>query len=57
MAFISEPDKDGTSSRSTAVSNEATDVILVDILKELKKINFYFSIMTDTTITNQDVEV
>ncbi len=28
-----------------------------DILKELKKINLQLAIMTDTLITNQDVEV
>ncbi len=57
MAFISEPEKDGSSSRSTAVSNESTDVILVDILRELKKMNLHLSMMNDINIQSRDVEV
>ncbi len=31
--------------------------IFTDVLKELKKMNFHLMLMTDTTITNKDVEV
>jgi hypothetical protein len=37
------------------VTNTTQDQLLTDILKELKKLNFHMSLMTDTTITNQEV--
>lgn len=39
------------------VNDQETTIILNDILKELKKTNFYLSIMTDTTIKNTESEV
>ena len=37
------------------VTNVNQEQLLGDILKELKKLNFHMSLMTDTTISNQEV--
>ncbi len=37
-------------------SNLTAEQLLTDILKELKKINFHLSAMTDITIDNTEVE-
>ena len=37
-------------------SNPIAEQLLVDVLKELKKINFHLSAMTDITIDNTEIE-
>ena len=57
MSHITQPIKEEGGQKETRVSDDNVEQLLVSILKELKKMNFYLSNMNDFTLKDEDVEV
>ena len=56
MSFFSLPKKEKGGQRETVVSDENLADLLNKILKELKKMNLQLSIITDTHVTNEEIQ-
>ena len=56
MSYFSNPKKAEGGERQVVVSDEDLAQLLEEILKELKKVNLQLAILTDTYVTNQEVE-
>ena len=56
MSYISIPRKTEGNRQQAVTSDQNTEQMLESILKELKKMNFHLSLMTDNIITNEKIE-
>lgn len=56
MSYFSNPKKEEGGERQVVVSDEDIAQLLEQILKELKKMNLHLAIVTDTYLTNQEIE-
>lgn len=56
MSHITQPTKVEGGQKETKTSDDNVQQLLVNILKELRKMNFYLSNMSDFSLENEDVE-
>ena len=56
MSHITQPTKTEGGVKETRTSDDNVQELLEQILKELKKMNYHLSLMTDTNIRDQEVE-
>jgi len=56
MSYIPLPQKTEGDRPQVSASDMNAYQLLVDILKEIKKMNFQLSLITDENITNQEID-
>lgn len=56
MSHIVNPTDTEGEQQDIRVSDDNCQQLLLSILKELKKMNYHFALITDTYIESQDVE-
>ena len=56
MTYIPQPMKEEGGKQEVAVADEGSQQMLGYILKELKKMNMHLEILSDNTITDQELE-
>lgn len=56
MSFISSPKKEEGGERQLVVSDEDLACLLDKILTELKKLNLQMAIITDTHVTDEEIQ-
>ncbi len=57
MSYFGNPQSEDGDKKELIVSDDSMEVVLLNILKELKKMNLHLAILSDTVIRNQDVEI
>jgi len=55
MSYFGVPQKTEGTERQAVVSDEDLAQLLMDILKELKKMNIQLELLTDDTVTNEEL--
>jgi len=56
MTYIPQPTKTEGGQQQVVVSDNSTQQILSNVLKELKKMNLYLELVSDNKITDQEIE-
>jgi len=56
MTYLKNPEKVEGGQREVITSDDNTQDLLEQILKELKKLNLHLSLLTDENITNKEIE-
>ena len=56
MSYLKNPEKVKGGQREVVTSDDNTQELLENILKELKKMNLYLTLMTDEFITNEEID-
>ena len=55
MTYIPNPQQIEGGQPKIVVTDDNSQQLLTDIIRELKKMNLHMSIMTDNNITNQEI--
>ena len=56
MSYFKNPEKVEGGQREVITSDDNTQEILSEILKELKKMNIHLSLITDESVTKEEIE-
>ena len=56
MSYFCQPKKEEGGESQLVVSDEDIAQLLIDILKELKKMNLQLAIMTDNYLTDKEID-